>query len=82
MGYERKNEIPSQQMDVIIKIGKRLKELRNETGLSIERLCSEYHIPRITYGNIEKSKGSFQITTLMTILEIYKKDIKTFFQEI
>ena len=83
MAYKRKTEIPPHQLELIKKIGAKLKTLReNDAKLSIERFCSRNEIPRITYGNIESGKGSFQITTLITILESYEMDLKSFFEEL
>jgi transcriptional regulator with XRE-family HTH domain len=83
MTHERKNKIPEEQLDIIKRVGNRLKELRKENGdLSVERFCVKYDIPRITYGNLENAKSSFQITTLLTVLEVYDMDLATFFKSI
>lgn len=82
MVYKRKNEIPQEQLEIIKKIGERIKQLRQDKNLSIERFCVKYDIPRITYGNLEASKGSFQITTLLSVLKANDMDIPTFFSQI
>lgn len=83
MTAERKKPIPEEQLDIIKRVGIRLKELRKEHGdLSVERFCVKNDIPRITYGNLENGKSSFQITTLLTVLKVYGLDLKTFFSQI
>ena len=82
MAYKRKNEIPPEQLEIIKKIGERVKQLRQDKKLSIERFCARNDIPRITYGNLEASKGSFQITTLLSVLKAHEMDLPTFFSQI
>jgi hypothetical protein len=78
MTYTRKNNIPPEQLEIIERVAKQVKQLRLDKNLSIERFCSTHQIPRITYGNIEKGTSSFQITTLLSILQAHQKDIKSF----
>jgi transcriptional regulator with XRE-family HTH domain len=83
MTADRKNPIPEDQLDIIIRVGKKLKEMRKENDdLSVERFCVKNDIPRITYGNLENGKSSFQITTLLTVLKVYDMDLATFFKRV
>lgn len=80
MTYPRKNEIPVEQLEIIERIAKQVKQLRIEKKLSVERFCSIHQIPRITYGKFEQANRSFQITTLLSILQAHQMDIKSFIQ--
>jgi len=81
MTKPRKKTIPDEQLATIVKIAKQVRELRQETGLSIERFCSKYEIPRITYGNLESGKSGFQITTLLSILACYSMTLTEFIKK-
>jgi transcriptional regulator with XRE-family HTH domain len=78
MSYIRKNVISKEQLEIIDRIAKQVKKLRTEKDLSIERFCSMYQIPRITYGNLERGKTSFQITTLLSVINAHDLDLKKF----
>jgi len=82
MTAPRKNEIPKEHLQKIAAIGNRVKELRVSKDLSMERFCSRYEIPRITYGNLEKGQAAFQITTLLTVLDVHELDLSSFFEGI
>ena len=82
MTIPRKKEIPKEQLEVIGKIAKLVKQLRNDKDLSIERFCFQYRIPRITYGNLESGKSGFQITTLLTILSAHKLTLGQFVKKL
>ena len=78
MTIPRKKEIPKEQLEVIGKISKLVRQLREEKKLSIEGFCFKYRIPRITYGNLESGKSGFQITTLLTILSAHELTLLEF----
>ena len=82
MTYQRKNEIPQEQLETIRRIAKVVKHLRLEKKMSIEKFCSKFGIARITYSNLESSNGSFQITSLLSVLEAHQLDIKKFIKMI
>ena len=82
MTAPRKNEIAKEHLLKIAAIGNKVKELRITKKLSIERFCSRYEIPRITYGNLEKGQAAFQITTLLTVLDVHEIDLSSFFEGI
>jgi len=83
MAHERKKHIPENQQEILLAIGKRILELRRETGLSIERFCVKHDLPRITYSNIESGKN-FHMTTLLAIIEAHPdvKSLADFFKDI
>lgn len=78
MTKPRIKKIPDEQLETIGKIAKLVRELRQEKGLSIERFCTRYEIPRITYGNLESGKSGFQITTLLSILSCHSMTLPEF----
>lgn len=82
MTVPRKKEIPKEQLEVIAKISKLVKELREDKNLSIEGFCYEYRIPRITYGNLESGRFGFQITTLLTILSAHELTLQEFVKKL
>jgi hypothetical protein len=75
MAYERINPIPDKHQKVLDAIGKKILDLRNTTGLSIERFCVKNDIPRISYSNLEAGRN-FHMTTLLKVLDAYP-DIKS-----
>jgi len=80
MAYERINPIPDRQQKVLDAIGKKILDLRNTTGLSIERFCAKNDIPRISYSNLEAGRN-FQMTTLLKVLDAHPdvKSLECFF---
>jgi predicted transcriptional regulator len=78
MAYTRKNEIPPEQKEVIQKIAELLVKLHKKKGLSIERFCVKYDIPRITYGNLLHGNSSFQITTLLSVIKAHEITLTQF----
>ena len=82
MTAPRKNEILKAHLLKIAAIGNKVKELRVAKDLSMERFCSRYEIPRITYANLEKGQAAFQITTLLTVLDVHQIDLSSFFEDI
>ena len=70
MVYERINPISERDQEVLAAIGKKILDLRNNTGLSIERFCVKNDIPRISYSNLEAGRN-FHFTTLLKVLGAY-----------
>jgi transcriptional regulator with XRE-family HTH domain len=83
MVYERIKKIPESQRERLNAIGKKILNLRNSTGLSIERFCAKNDIPRISYSNLETGKN-FHMTTLLKVLDVYKdiKSLNDFFKDL
>ncbi|MCC6690447.1 MAG: helix-turn-helix transcriptional regulator [Bacteroidia bacterium] len=51
----------------IIQIGKRIKRLRIEQGISQAQLAFEANIPRVQVGRIERGELNFTVSTLLAI---------------
>jgi transcriptional regulator with XRE-family HTH domain len=70
MAYKRINPIPDRHQEALDAIGKKILNLRNSTGLSIERFCVKNDIPRISYSNLEAGRN-FHMTTLLKVLDAH-----------
>lgn len=83
MVYERKNPIPKAHQDILNAIGKKVQNLRQGTGLSIERYCVKYDIPRISYTNLQSGKN-FHMSTLLKVISSHPevKSLSKFFEGI
>lgn len=83
MNYERINPIPDGHQEVLDAIGKKIRELRKPTGLSIERFCAKNDIPRISYSNLESGRN-FHMTTLLKVLDAHPniKSLSNFFKSL
>ena len=83
MAYERKNPIPAEHQVILIAISKKVQELRKHSGLSIERYCVKYDIPRISYTNLQSGKN-FHMSTLLKVLSSHPevKSLGQFFDGI
>lgn len=81
MNYERINPIPDRHQEVLYAIGKKIRELRKSTGLTIERFCAKNDIPRISYTNLESGRN-FHMTTLLKVLAAHPevKSLEKFFK--
>lgn len=83
MSYERKNPLPEEYQVILTAIGKKVQDLRKTTGLSIERYCVKYDIPRISNSNLESGKN-FHMSTLLKVLSSHSevKSLGQFFDGI
>lgn len=69
------------EQKIIIKIGKRIKELRLKHNISQEQLAFETGLPRVQIGRIERGEINTTIGTLVIIcreLYIQPKDLFDF----
>ena len=70
-------------MDIKIKIGQRLRELRNKKGLSQEKFAFACDLDRTYIANIEQGKRNVSIANIekiakaldMSIYEFFKSDL-------
>lgn len=66
----------------ILKIGKRIKELRIEAGYSsYEFFAWEHGLPRVQYWRMEKGTN-FTIKSLIKVLDVHNLSLKDFFSQI
>jgi transcriptional regulator with XRE-family HTH domain len=69
------------KIDLSIRIGNRLKELRKSMGLSMKRLADETGLSPPLFSRIENGLVMPSIPTLQTISDILKVDIGYFFEK-
>jgi len=83
MAQTRKKPIPENHQVILTAIGNKIRELRKDKEMSIEKFCMENRLPRISYSNLESGKN-FQITSLLTIIEKHPeiKSLSEFFNGI
>ena len=61
------------------RIGRKVKSLRLESGLSQEKLAEYINMSREHISCIERGKNLTSIETLYTLAEFFNVDIKSFF---
>ena len=79
LGLTRKNKKYSDNIKLDkVKIGKKLKSLRDELDLSQEAIANKCSISRSTYSHYEIGMNLITTLTLYTICKIYKLSIDEF----
>ena len=68
-------------MDIKLKIGKRIKELRNLRGFSQEELAARAGIDRTYVNSVENGRRNISIVNIEKISRALKTDIASFFDE-
>jgi transcriptional regulator with XRE-family HTH domain len=68
-------------MDIRKKVGKKLKKLRLERGLSQESLANIAELDRTYIPSIEKGERNISVTVLEKLANALKISIKDFFDE-
>jgi transcriptional regulator with XRE-family HTH domain len=66
-------------MDIRIKIGIRLKELRNEKGLSQEKFSFVCELDRTYIASIEQGKRNVSVANIEKISKAFEMSIHDFF---
>ena len=66
-------------MDIRIKIGKRLKELRNEKGLSQEKFSFICELDRTYIASIEQGKRNVSVANIEKIAKALDMSVYQFF---
>jgi transcriptional regulator with XRE-family HTH domain len=70
---KKPDKISTEQKNLMINLGKRIKQLRKDQKKSYEVLAKEMGVPRNTYYNIEAGRLNFQFSSLCQILLYYKR---------
>lgn len=78
----RPKDIPIEHQELMIKIGKKIRELRKDKGLSYIELAEQIGISRNSYNQIELGVSNFQFISLLSILKYYGISISDFFKDI
>ncbi len=79
---KKTENIPIEQKELLLKIGKKIKQLRKDRKLSYEAIAEEIGLNRTTYNLMEQGKLNFQFSTLMLILKYHNTTISKFFKEL
>jgi transcriptional regulator with XRE-family HTH domain len=79
---KKTENIPIEQKELLLKIGKKILELRKDRKLSYEDIAIEIGLNRTTYNLMEQGKLNFQFSTLMLILKYHNITVSKFFEEL
>lgn len=77
----KKGILPEHQQ-LLTAIGKKIKELRTSKNIGYEKMAEEIGISRNTYNLLEHGKHSFQITTLILVLNYHGISVSKFFEDL
>jgi transcriptional regulator with XRE-family HTH domain len=77
-----KKDLRPEHEQLLIRIGKKVRDLRTADNLSYMSMAEQIGISRNTYNMLELGKLSFQFTTLLLVLEHHKISLTDFFKEI
>ncbi|MHC1732800.1 MAG: helix-turn-helix transcriptional regulator [Bacteroidales bacterium] len=80
--YQPPKEISSEHKELMMKIGKKLQELRKGKNLSSSGLAKELSISRNAYRHMETGKVYFNFLSLLQILAYHNLTAKKFFKEL
>ena len=82
VGFTRENKIYP-KLDKIdkVKIGKKLKDLRKNLGLTQQEIANEYSISRATYCHYELGMNLVSTLTLYTICKNHKISMDSFLRQ-
>ena len=69
---KKSEKISSEQKELMVRLGRKIKQLRLDQKKSYESLAEEIGVPRNTYYNIEAGQLNFQFSSLCQILLYYK----------
>lgn len=82
VGFTRKNKIyPKLDKVDKVKIGKKLKDLRNNLGLTQQQIADECSISRATYCHYELGMNLVSTLTLYTICKNHKISMDSFLRQ-
>lgn len=82
VGFTRENKIyPKLDKVDKVKIGKKLKDLRNNLGLTQQQIADEYSISRATYCHYELGMNLVSTLTLYTICKNHKISMDSFLRQ-
>jgi DNA-binding XRE family transcriptional regulator len=77
----RKEILPEHQ-ELLTVIGKKIKELRTSKNITYMQLAKDIGMSRNTYNLLEHGKHSFQITTLLLVLNYHGISMSKFFEDL
>lgn len=75
-------EIPIEHQELMIEIGKRLRDLRKTKGMTYIEFAEQIGISRNGYNNLELGISNFQFITLVTVLKYHGIELVDFFKDL
>ena len=75
-------EISPEHQELMIEIGKRIKELRKAKQLSYIKLAKQIGISRNSYNQLELGIINFQFGTLMAVLQYHGIGLEEFLKDL
>jgi len=77
-----RKKISPEHKKILVTIGKKIKELREMKGFTIQDAANELSMSRNGYSLMERGEIYFNISTLLKILDYYKADHRVFLLEL
>jgi transcriptional regulator with XRE-family HTH domain len=75
-------EIAAEHQDLILEIGRRIRDLRKRKQLSYIELAKNIGISRNSYNQLELGISNFQIITLLEVLKYHDIGVEYFFKDL
>ncbi len=70
------------QMDILVKFGKRIKEMRNKEGWSQEKLAEKTGFHRTYIGMVERGERNITLKNIEIFAKTFEIKIKEIFNEL
>jgi transcriptional regulator with XRE-family HTH domain len=80
--YAMRKDISPEHQQILIVIGKKVRELRVKRKISYETMAEKIGIARNTYNLLEQGKISFQFHTLLQVLKFHNISLSEFFEDL
>ena len=80
--FTMKKGILPEHQELLKAIGKKIKDLRTSKNISYEKMAEDIGMPRNTYNLLENGKHSFQISTLLLVLNYHGISLSKFFEDL
>lgn len=80
ISYMKPKEIPQDHQELMIEIGKRLRELRKNKDMSYIEFAKKIGISRNSYNQMELGISNFQFISLLVVLQEHGIGLDKFFK--
>ena len=78
--WQPPKQVDEEHAATIQEIGKKLKQQRDNTNLSVKQYAENIGISRISYAQMERGEIYFSLRNLLIILSHHGIDLKTFIE--
>lgn len=75
-------DITQEHQELMREIGKRIRELRKDKGLSYIEFAEQIGISRNSYNQLELGISNFQFISLVTVLKYHGIELADFFKDL